>query len=92
MSRLLKIVRALSPNCKEAIRLQSDAMDRPLTSWQRAGLRMHLWLCKWCRRYGRQVAFLRTIARDCDHVHEPPPGMPPAARERIKQAVKIAEN
>ncbi len=92
MSRLSKIIRALSPNCQEAIRLQSDALDQPLSPAKRIGLRIHLLLCKWCRRYGRQIAFLRTVAQDCDPVHDSGPVLPAEARERIKRAVKSAKN
>ncbi len=72
--------------------MQSDALDQPLSFSQRAGLRVHLWLCKWCRRYGRQIEFLRTAARadghDHIHAHAPEKTLPSEARERIKQALK----
>ena len=92
MNRLSHTVRALSPDCKEAVRLQSDALERPLSFPQRMGLRIHLLLCKWCRRYGKHIAFLRIVARDCDHVHEPVQALPPAARERIIRSIKSARN
>ena len=92
MNWITKTIRALSLNCKEAVRLQSDALDRPLSPAQRAGLRLHLLLCKWCRRYGRQIKFLRIVARDCDHVREPAQPLPAAARERIRRALKSAKN
>lgn len=90
MNWLTKTIRALSPNCKEAIRLQSDALDRPLRPLQRIGLRIHLFLCVWCLRYGKQIKFLRVAAKQCDHEHEPVSAMPPEARERIKEQVKRA--
>ncbi len=92
MSWISRTVRALSPNCQEAVRLQSDALDQPLSPAKRLGLRIHLWLCKWCRRYGRQIAFLRTVARDCDQAEDSAPVMSAEARERIKQALKTTEN
>ena len=92
MSSFFKTLRALSPSCKEAVRLQSGALERPLTFWQRAGLRLHLVLCKWCRRYGRQIAFLRTAARDCEQLSDPAQKLPPEVRERIKQALKVTKN
>lgn len=54
----------LSPSCREATRLQSELMDGPLPLRKRVGLRIHLVLCKWCRRYGRQIGFLRTVAHE----------------------------
>ena len=83
----------LSPNCREATRLQSEALDRPFGLGQRIGLRIHLVLCKWCRRYGKQIDFLRSAA----HRHEeheqglPPQSLPPEARERIKRRLREEE-
>lgn len=48
----------LSPNCHEAVRTQSEALDRPLPATRRFGLWAHLLLCKWCRRYTRQIHFM----------------------------------
>jgi len=88
MNWLTKKMRALSPNCKEAIRLQSASLDQPITRLQRVGLRIHLVLCVWCARYGRQIIFLREAARNRDHVDEPAPPMPAQTRERIKHRLK----
>jgi len=95
MNRLFKAIRALSPNCKEAARLQSNALDRPLSRFQRIGLRIHLALCVWCSRYGKQIKFLRTAAQHCEHDHSPEhpeQTLPPEALERIKRALKTGEN
>jgi hypothetical protein len=82
-------VRKLSPNCREASRLQSEALDHSLSLPQRLGLRIHLLLCKWCRRYGKQIRFLR------EAVHEHPDELTesaarklsPEARERLKRSL-----
>ena len=92
MNWLAKSIRALSPNCKEAIRLQSDALDRPLSRLQRIGLRMHLALCVWCSRYGKQINFLRAVARRCDYEHEAKQTLSPEARERIKRRLQAERN
>ncbi|HEY1489596.1 MAG TPA: hypothetical protein VGF90_01040 [Verrucomicrobiae bacterium] len=44
MNWLAKTIGVLMPNCREALRLQSDALDRPLSRWLHAGLRFHLLL------------------------------------------------
>lgn len=99
MSRLASVLKSLcaglgelSPGCREAARLQSDALDHPLSLRRRIGLRMHLLLCKWCRRYGKQIQFLRHAA------HEHPEKFTEAeqqrlsdeARERIKSRTRTA--
>jgi hypothetical protein len=92
MNWFTKTVRALSPNCKEAIRLQSDALDRPLPWLQRVGLRIHLVLCVWCARYAKQVKFLHAAAQQCDHDHAAKPVMPAEARARIKRRLQSENN
>ena len=80
----------LSPSCKAATRLQSEALDHPLTPVQRFGLRMHLILCKWCRRYGKQIRFLRRAAHEHpERVAEASPSsLSPEAHQRLKRALR----
>jgi len=86
----MKWLTDFSPNCRKASRLQSEALDRPLPFRQRLGLRIHLLLCQWCRRYGKQISFLRRAVHDHpDEVVETlPQKLPDAARERIKQKLR----
>src|ERR1051325_2498035 len=90
---LLRGVTALSPNCKQAARLQSDALDRKLPFFQWLGLRLHLGFCKWCRRYGRQLRFLRDAAHEHPEelVKPLPHKMSEEARERIKRRLQAEE-
>ena len=67
MHRLFQVIRALTPNCRDAIRLQSDALDRPLSWPQRLGLWVHLIFCMWCVRYGRQLLWLKVTAQRVDN-------------------------
>ena len=82
-------LRAISPDCREASRLQSRELDCPLSLSQRCGLRVHLVLCKWCRRYGKQLRFLRRALRE--HPGQvnaaPPETLSPEARERIRRSL-----
>ena len=81
---------ALSLNCREASRAQSEQLDHPLPRATRLGLWLHLLMCKWCRRYGGQIRFLRHAAHE--HHEEltdaAPQKLSPAARERIKQRLQ----
>jgi hypothetical protein len=81
---------ALSPSCKEATRLQSAKLDRRLTLLERFGLRCHLLLCKWCRRYGRQIKFLRAAAGDqaTEDQAASQPALSVEARERIQRRLQ----
>ena len=90
---LLRGLADLSPGCKTAARLQSEALDRKLSLRQRFGLRVHLLLCKWCRRYGKQITFLRNAAHEHpDEMAEPvPQKLSDEARERIKQRLRASK-
>jgi len=88
--------RVLWPTCRQASRLQSEALDHRLSWPQRFGLGLHLLVCRWCRRYGRQLRFICRAARHAgDHEHEPgpepaqgAPALSPEARDRLRQALR----
>jgi predicted anti-sigma-YlaC factor YlaD len=50
-------------NCKEATRLMSEDLDRPLDWRERVALRFHLMMCSGCRNFKVQIGFLRTAIR-----------------------------
>jgi hypothetical protein len=81
---------ALSPNCREAVRAQSEARDHPLPPARQLGLRLHLLICKWCRRYGEQIRFLGEAAHEHpeEWVEARPQTLSAEARERIKQQLQ----
>jgi len=88
--KLINGLAELSPNCKAANRLQSEAFDHKLSLRQRFGLRFHLVLCKWCRRYGKQIAFVHDTAHS--HPDEMTKSVPQQlsdeSRERIRQKLR----
>jgi hypothetical protein len=88
--RLVSGLAELSPSCKTASRLQSEALDHKLTWRQRWGLRIHLVLCKWCSRYGKQIAFVHKVAHS--HPDEVTSAVPQQlsgeARERIRKQLR----
>lgn len=83
-------VRAWSPTCREASRMQSEAVDRPLSWPERIGLRLHLLLCRWCRRYGKHIRFLRQAVHDHPEAlaDATPRRLSPGARERLKRSLR----
>jgi hypothetical protein len=93
MKTLAKAIAVLSPTCKEASRLQSKALDGKLSLMQRIGLQIHLCLCKWCRRYGKQIGFLHDAAREHPDEFSQPLSrtLSQDARERMKQRLRKEE-
>jgi hypothetical protein len=76
----------ISLNCREASRAQSEAIDHPLPIAKRLGLWLHLLICKWCHRYGKQIRFLRVVA--CKELAEAAPQkLSSETRERIKAVI-----
>ena len=65
-----EVLRRVMPSCEEATRIASRLLDEPVPLGQRVRLRLHLAICKWCRRYVRQIAFLR---RAMGRTLDPPP-------------------
>jgi hypothetical protein len=83
----------LMPSCRDASRLQSEALDKELSLSKRFGLSLHLLVCKWCRRYGKQIRFLRDAAHEhSENLSEAvPQKLSAEARERIKQRLQQRE-
>jgi hypothetical protein len=48
-------------SCKEATRLASLQLERPLSRWERVQFRLHLAFCIGCRRAEKQFAFMRQV-------------------------------
>jgi len=50
-------------SCKEISLLASKALDSRLSWRERWAVRLHLVYCRGCREFGRQIEFLRRMAR-----------------------------
>ena len=85
---------ALSPNCRDAVRAQSEARDHPLPPARRLGLWLHLLICKWCRRYGKQIRLLRKLAHEGQDNLEAaaPQKLSAEARERLKRQLSQSKS
>jgi hypothetical protein len=51
----------LSQSCAEATRLLSESQEACLPLPASLGLRLHLILCRQCRRYRRHLALMRSV-------------------------------
>ena len=91
-SFLTRLLRWL-PSCREALQLQSEALDHPVPRSRRRGLWLHLLLCKWCRFYGHQIQWLRRAALEHpDQLAQATTAqLSPDARERIRQKLRAAQ-
>jgi hypothetical protein len=92
--RLVSLWRWLNLPCREFARLASEALDRPLSRPEKCALQIHFLSCVACRRYARQLGFLRdalqTLSIRLHHCDSPLPGpdLPQEARQRIKSLLE----
>lgn len=60
----MSIFRTIFPSCRQVSQMQSEALDRSVPPLARIKMRLHLLVCSWCRRYGKQIRFLRHAAHE----------------------------
>lgn len=51
-------------NCKQNSALLSQSLDRPITLREKMAMRMHLMMCRGCRNFEKQIAFIHKAARE----------------------------
>ncbi|MBL0714398.1 MAG: zf-HC2 domain-containing protein [Desulfosarcina sp.] len=79
------------PNCRQVSQLVSESMDRPLPFFKNLMVRIHLRMCKYCRRFEQQLLKMREISRNINHhieTLESPLSLPDEARERIRRRLR----
>jgi hypothetical protein len=82
-------------SCKRAGELLSVSLETKLTPCQRLALAVHLWGCRWCRRFRRQLWLVEQACRGwarSERTAETAGGaaLPGEARERIRRALRLA--
>ncbi|MCK7596766.1 zf-HC2 domain-containing protein [Microbulbifer sp. CAU 1566] len=50
-------------NCKQASRLLSEQLERPLHGGEKLQLKLHLLMCRGCRNFGDQMRTLRQLSK-----------------------------
>ena len=50
-------------SCKKASQIISQSLDRPLTMREHFALKLHLLICKYCKRFSQQVQTLRVAIK-----------------------------
>jgi hypothetical protein len=77
------------PTCKQATELASREMDEYLSLFDRLGLRLHLTICKNCRRFTVQLEEMRRLFRLETGADDDAVGLDPDARRRIETELQI---
>lgn len=58
------------PPCDVITHQLSDRLEGRLSLKKRIVLRIHLWTCVWCTRYGQQIEFIEDAAKAHGHHSE----------------------
>lgn len=102
MSRGLGLRAILTLKCASASELVSRQLDEPLSRVERLALWGHLLACNSCRRFRRQIGWIRSASRrldngspdladhDQDRERDPDDALSPEARVRIARAIDEA--
>jgi len=79
-----------TPNCAEMSKLASQALDRELPLGLRLEMQLHHLVCCWCRRYAKQLQFLRKAAPrlNARFGELPSRGLSAGARRRIVEQIQ----
>lgn len=72
--------------CRDVTRKISLSMDTALPLHQRFAIRMHLAMCRYCKRFQRQLLALRELSRRIE-APVPDEGLSLEAKKRIKEAL-----
>ena len=72
-------------NCKQTSLLVSQSLDRPLTLRERWAVRLHLWICIYCRRFRQHLIDIRKYMQRWQQQQNDDNQtlLSPAARQRI---------
>jgi hypothetical protein len=97
MGLAMTIIGVLTTTCEGATALVSRSLDGRPDRAEWFAMRLHLFCCPGCRRFDRQMKFLRQVmARLKERLSgaDAPPGLtlPPDARERIRAALEEVSN
>lgn len=74
-------------SCERATALFPQSLDRDLTFRERLSLRMHLAMCKLCRRFARQLAFMRLVGSKVRDGDVSDLRLDAEAKERIRRRI-----
>jgi hypothetical protein len=86
---MMRLMVRVMPSCRDISQLISDGMDCNLPLRRRLSIRLHVSMCKFCRRYEKQLHLLRA---SIGHYADPDENLvekslSPAAKEKLERAL-----
>lgn len=80
------------PSCEAITIMVSESHERSLTRRERIRKWLHFTICEWCARYEKQLALIRSAARDAAGEAETSsaparPGLSEDALERMRRVI-----
>jgi len=76
-------------SCKQASQLVSQGLDKKLSTRELIALKFHLFLCKYCSRFNRQLKNLHVVISNMGKQVEDDANitLPPETKKRIMDSV-----
>lgn len=77
-------------NCKQASQLISQGLDKKLSLREHFGLKMHLFICKYCKRFSQQLHKLHVAISSISKNIENDTNitLPTEAKKRIAKSIE----
>ncbi len=90
---VVRMMMNLLPPCRDVAHLTSMAMDEELSMVALMKVRMHIWMCEFCRRNEQQLKSMRELIRrqttaDSLHRSEAEWSLPEESRQRMKDNLR----
>jgi len=88
--QVVLLICRFTPTCPEVVRILSLGMDKELSLLMRIKLRVHYLMCSFCKRYMKQLKYMRAVSREFPHkIGEVSDAtLPAAAKEQMKTALR----
>ena len=77
-------------SCKNASQIISQSLDRQLTMQERFALKLHLLICKYCKRFSQHMQTIRVALKLATHAIENDDTitMPSETKKRLMQSIE----
>ena len=88
--QIVLLICRFTPTCPEVVRILSHGMDKELSLMMRIKLRIHYLMCSFCKRYMKQLKYIREVSREFPEKigDVSDASLPADAKERMKAALR----